>query len=654
MASALKRRRKRSSFRLALLMLAAAAGLFSLLLFSDQFRSFLRTQIFVGAPDVYIGPPVTYTAPAAYLIDNTTQTGQGFAASSGGRQGWTYDTTSGYEKDYHWSYPGRGENKATWTFGKLPPGQYLVQATWTANSRRATNAPYTVSDGKSALVTTAVNQRSAPRADTAVGSTTFQNLGNPVNVNSGTLVVTLTNAANGYVVADAVRVASIIKAQTPNEDSLSGQDWSLPKAPSVDVTLGDPVEICPAVPAGEDNPLSLPMSRFLPGREAQAQVNLCQRGHIGVLPRKYESKILENKYRTSAGSQISNPSAADIIDTICQSPPPGCDAGTTGCSVLGLSSRIENVRRGALWEKINNVYRLVAGTVYPGPNQAGVLAPAVYPAAPAPPDNVITFIKEMHLWSLSPADESVLRAAHPTLVALAHAIISNYESHEERHWAIHGQTVPWLLEVINNPRVPGSPQPSLAGLQSAIIQSFTQHWQDIIDVTERADDAYHDDVSPKEDLTVDTVPVDDYLVSCKFAADFVTNVGVVIDPLKAGFVSSRPLGTTRSGVTGIDGCEAQCSVIYLTGTQVTMLATPKSGYRFAKWLGDACPCNGSANKSCSFTVSRADSLCTALFAKAPAIQPPPPSTTTPSPPSATQTPTQSSTPKPTATTTSTP
>lgn len=636
-------------------MLAAAAGLLSLLLFSDQFRSFLRTQIFVGAPDVYIGPPVTYTAPAAYLIDNTTQTGQGFAASSGGRQGWTYDTTSGYEKDYHWSYPGRGENKATWTFGKLPPGQYLVQATWTANSRRATNAPYTVSDGKSALLTTTVNQRSAPLAGTAAGSITFQNLGSPVTTTSGTVKVTLTNAANGYVAADAVRVASIIKAQTPNEASLSGQDWSLPEAPGVDVTLGEPFESCPApIPAGEaDIPLSLsrPIYQYLLGNNAQAQV-LCQRGHIGVLPRKYESRTFEHRWRTNVGSVISNPSASDIITAICHNPPPGCSPPSISCSNLTFTGK--NIRLGALWEKLNNLYRLVAGTVYPGPNQAGVAAQAVYPAAPETSDRVLVFINEMRLWGLSPTDESVLRAAHPALVSVANAVLSGVETHEEGHLAIFERSVPLFMDVINNPRVPG-PQPSLASLQSAIKSSYDSKWLDVKGVVDTATESFHDDVMPKEDLTIGRVPVGGQVVNCKFAADFVTNVGVVIDPLKAGFVSSRPLGTTRSGVTGIDGCEAQCSVIYLTGTQVTMLATPKSGYRFAKWLGDACPCNRSSSNKCSFTVSSADSSCTALFAKGPAIQPPPPTPPPPPPPpppapvTPTPLPTKTPTPTPTAT-----
>ncbi len=81
----------------------------------------------------------------------------------------------------------------------LPPGIYNVDATWFAKKDRATNAPYTIDTG-SQESTVRVNQRN-PGYD-------WQRLGIS-QVTGGTLTVRLTDKANGYVIADAVRVTSV-------------------------------------------------------------------------------------------------------------------------------------------------------------------------------------------------------------------------------------------------------------------------------------------------------------------------------------------------------------------------------------------------------------------------------------------------------------
>jgi hypothetical protein len=82
-----------------------------------------------------------------------------------------------------------------------------VAVTWSADPNRATNAPYTVLDGATALGTVAVNQQQAPSdfTDQGVG---WKNLGT-FTVTGNTLTVTLSNAANGYVIADAVRIVRL-------------------------------------------------------------------------------------------------------------------------------------------------------------------------------------------------------------------------------------------------------------------------------------------------------------------------------------------------------------------------------------------------------------------------------------------------------------
>ena len=69
----------------------------------------------------------------------------------------------------------------------------------------ASNAPFKVYDGSTLLATVTVNQKANP-AGTQIGTSVFQSLGN-FTIASGTLKVVLSNNANGYVIADALRVA---------------------------------------------------------------------------------------------------------------------------------------------------------------------------------------------------------------------------------------------------------------------------------------------------------------------------------------------------------------------------------------------------------------------------------------------------------------
>jgi RHS repeat-associated protein len=82
---------------------------------------------------------------------------------------------------------------ATWT-ATLTPGSYQVYARWTAHANRATNAQYTVSHagGQDTLT---VNQQANSGAWNLLGTYTFGNTGS----------VSVSSAADGYVIADAVK-----------------------------------------------------------------------------------------------------------------------------------------------------------------------------------------------------------------------------------------------------------------------------------------------------------------------------------------------------------------------------------------------------------------------------------------------------------------
>jgi concanavalin A-like lectin/glucanase superfamily protein/Calx-beta domain-containing protein/fibronectin type III domain protein len=117
---------------------------------------------------------------------------------------WHHFLGQGYKNDVHFAEKGSGSAKANWTF-TVEPGQYEVAATWTTHDNRATDAPYTVFNGPStALKTIDVNQEFAPNDFPDYG-VNWENLGT-FTITSNTLKVQLTNAANEYVIADAIRI----------------------------------------------------------------------------------------------------------------------------------------------------------------------------------------------------------------------------------------------------------------------------------------------------------------------------------------------------------------------------------------------------------------------------------------------------------------
>ena len=156
-------------------------------------------------------------------------------------------TPAGYQTDIHSSSAGTGADIATWAFFGLPAGTYRVSATWSATSGQATNATYEIYDTPLTTLidvgwqfhtswvdtsyrmgTRTVDQTAAPTADIVVNSVNFQDIGT-VTLVDGTLVVRLADAANGQVVADAVRIELLNHAPL-------GTDTLLPIAVPRDLT----------------------------------------------------------------------------------------------------------------------------------------------------------------------------------------------------------------------------------------------------------------------------------------------------------------------------------------------------------------------------------------------------------------------------------
>ncbi|HAC66079.1 MAG TPA: hypothetical protein DCF68_21735, partial [Cyanothece sp. UBA12306] len=116
---------------------------------------------------------------------------------------WFNANNQGFGGDVRYSAAGSGTDVATWTFGGLTPGTYEVAATWTAHPNRSTDAPYSIY-GDVILITMDVNQEVAPNDFSDYG-VSWENL-STVTITGNTLTVQLSDEADEYVIADAIRI----------------------------------------------------------------------------------------------------------------------------------------------------------------------------------------------------------------------------------------------------------------------------------------------------------------------------------------------------------------------------------------------------------------------------------------------------------------
>ena len=126
----------------------------------------------------------------------------GYSDSSGWYPGWS--SGYGYEGDCRYSEAGFGWNSATWTFTVDPDKEYQVFATWQANALNATDAPFTVLNDTTTINTVDLNQQQKP-SDEYLLNCYWQSVG-VFQASSGSLVVQLTDDANGRVVADGIYI----------------------------------------------------------------------------------------------------------------------------------------------------------------------------------------------------------------------------------------------------------------------------------------------------------------------------------------------------------------------------------------------------------------------------------------------------------------
>ncbi|MBC8354927.1 MAG: S8 family serine peptidase [Planctomycetes bacterium] len=142
----------------------------------------------------------------------------------------------GYQGDEHFVAAGNGSATASWTFD-VTPGRYRVSSTWDPHANRADNVPYTILDGTTQVASVAVNQEVAPNDFTDAGGD-WEDVAT-VDIFDTTLKVMLTNDANEYVFADAVRIER------------NGDITQIPGSPSAPANSNIPDVTLPAPDANE-------------------------------------------------------------------------------------------------------------------------------------------------------------------------------------------------------------------------------------------------------------------------------------------------------------------------------------------------------------------------------------------------------------------
>ncbi len=143
---------------------------------------------------------ISGTVTAQVIVDNA-DAGFGVVGT------WNTATHTGRGGSYRPTAKGNGSRVATWTFSDLTAGQYRVSTTYPPASNGATDAPFTIKDGATAIVTVDMNMTQTPD-DRVVSDSNWEDIAT-VTLTGTTMVVELSNDANNAVMADAVMIERI-------------------------------------------------------------------------------------------------------------------------------------------------------------------------------------------------------------------------------------------------------------------------------------------------------------------------------------------------------------------------------------------------------------------------------------------------------------
>lgn len=268
---------------------------------------------------------------------------------------WNRWTNQGYQGDIHENFAGTGADIARWTFDSLQPGVYRVSATWSAYANRATNAPFTLFDGTTAIRTEIVNQQVAP-GDFSDAGANWDDLGLPIEIAGTTLAVQLSDAANGRLNADAIRIERLENYTPAPEIAVSGpsgdiaddvgqvdfgeatlgapivQTFTVKNTGTQDLTLVEPI----ALPAGYSLVQGFAATSLAPGASTTFSIQL-DAGSVGAF---------SGEVSFANNDADENPFNFTITGNVTALPPPPAaviiDDGDAGFTTVGVWNRWAN------------------------------------------------------------------------------------------------------------------------------------------------------------------------------------------------------------------------------------------------------------------------------------------------------------------------
>ena len=194
---------------------------------------------FDQAPDVDIltvASAKTSSESTVYILDDRSP-------SCSVTGSWVLYPRAGYGGSLGFARAGNGEKLASCTLSSLAEGDYQVSATWVAHANRASNAPYRLEVDGQTMLTGTLNQQLAAD-DEVVDGGNWETLGTVTVPAGGRLLAELSNAANGFVIADALRIVRLgtdgASGESPavQPEQGAGGDEST-AAPSEQVADGD-------------------------------------------------------------------------------------------------------------------------------------------------------------------------------------------------------------------------------------------------------------------------------------------------------------------------------------------------------------------------------------------------------------------------------
>ncbi|KMQ74600.1 golvesin C-terminal-like domain-containing protein [Marinobacter subterrani] len=140
----------------------------------------------------------------------------------------TSTATKGYIGENYVAMPaGSGENVASWLVSNVTPGtEHRVSVNWTSYSNRATNATYRVQyESESGSI-----EEKQFTVDQTSGGGIWQNLGSFIP-GASQVTVSLSNNADGYVIADAIKLEPIAAAVGPIRIEAENQSYVVSDLP---------------------------------------------------------------------------------------------------------------------------------------------------------------------------------------------------------------------------------------------------------------------------------------------------------------------------------------------------------------------------------------------------------------------------------------